>query len=163
MAESPTRHLDATDNKILGALDAALRPSVSDLARAVSVARGTVHARLERLRREGVIRGYTPEVNPRRAGFPVSAFTTVSILQGQLNQVLSDLAGIAEVMEAHVVTGRGDLLLYVVARSNDDLHNVLQAVASIDQVSELSTQLALASPLRRSITGLLRQQSDSDG
>ncbi len=160
MSKQAARQLDATDNKILATLADVLRPSVSDLARNVSVARGTVHARLERLRRDGVLHGYLPDVDPARAGFPVSAFTTVSILQGQLDQVLEALREIPEVLEAHVVTGRGDLLLTVVARSNDDLHDVLQSVASIDEVSEVSTQLALASPLRRSLTGLMRDQSE---
>lgn len=147
--------LDTTDKAILGALDGALRPSISALARAVSVARGTVHARMERLQATGVIRGFSADLDAEQSGFPVRAFTTVAISQGQLDNVLVGLGEIPEVLEAHVVTGRGDLLLIVAARSNDDLHRVLQIVASISQVSELSTQLALASPISRRLTNLL--------
>ncbi len=161
MKDQLERSVDSIDTRILAALDTALRPSVSELARTLSIARGTVHARLERLRRDKILEGYGPEIDPGKAGFPVKAFTTVSILQGQLDEVLAELKRIPEVLEAHVVTGRGDLLLAVAARSNDDLHEILQTVASIEQVSELSTQLALSSPLRRSVAGLLRSEVTS--
>lgn len=148
-------NLDALDRSILVALEETLRPSVAEVARRVSVARGTVHTRLDRLRAANIIRGFRADLDLSRSGFPVRAFTTVTIAQGQLDQVLAGLTDIPEVLEAHVVTGRGDLLLAVAARSNDDLHGVLQTVASIPQVSELSTQLALASPLIRTVTDLL--------
>ena len=75
-------------------------------SRSLGVARGTVQARLDRLTREGVIRSFAPTLDPAALGYPVSAFCTVEIRQGQGHeQVVGHLLAIPEVLEAHTITG----------------------------------------------------------
>ena len=128
---------------------------MSDLARHLGLARGTVHARLDRLERDQVIVGYGPDLTLKSAGFPVRAFTTLTITQGRHDRVVGALEAIPNVLEVHTVTGPGDLLIKIGARSNDHLHELLQLIAAIDEVDQVTTQLALASPVLRTAADLL--------
>ena len=52
------------------------------------------------------------------------------------------LAGIPEVLEVHTITGAGDLLARVVARSNDDLQRVIDRVLAHALITRSSTVIA---------------------
>jgi DNA-binding Lrp family transcriptional regulator len=153
--------LDRADRDLIAAIRKRRpRPSVSDLARTLSLARGTVQARVERLEARGVVVGYGPEIDNARAGFDVKAFTTLSIAQGEHDRTVAHLSRIPEVIEVDTITGDGDLLLHIVATSIGHLHDVIQRVAAVPEVSHTSTQLALATPLKRSVADLIGQLDD---
>jgi DNA-binding Lrp family transcriptional regulator len=149
------RPLDATDRRLIAALDADPKASHARLARQLDIARGTVYSRLDRLEREGVITGYGPEIAPEAAGLGVLAFCTLEIAQGTHDETTSAIAAIDEVIEIHTVTGPGDLLCRIVARSNDHLHEVLQRITHIPSVRRSQSQLALATSLSRSVVHLV--------
>ena len=138
------RPLDALDAALLVDLHAKPRISVLELARRRGVARGTVQARLERWQREGLVRAQGPHVEPAAIGHPVTAFLTLELRQERGRaDVEKHLAEIPEVLEAHTITGAGDLLVRVVARSNNDLQRVIDRVVADPAVSRTSTVIAL--------------------
>lgn len=146
-----TEHLDDTDVALLRALRANPRAGVAQIARETGLARGTVYARIDRLEADGIIVGWGPELDSRALGFDVLAFCTLQIAQGAHDETIAALAAIPEVTEVHTVTGDGDLLVRVVARSNDHLHEVLLAVTSLPPVRHSHTQLSLATGHRRPV------------
>lgn len=54
-----------------------------------------------------MIRGFGPQVDPAALGYPVTAFATLEIKQGQGQDVRAHLAGVPEVLELHTTTGQG--------------------------------------------------------
>ena len=68
---------------------------------------------------------------------------------------VEQLRGIPELVEVHTVTGSGDLFCRIVARSNDHLHEVLQRVVAISEVTHTETVLALSSPIEKGIADLV--------
>jgi DNA-binding Lrp family transcriptional regulator len=149
--------IDDVDRRLIGALRRGGRLSNSDLARVLELARGTVQSRIARLIDSGVITGWGPDLDRRAADLDVLAFTTLTIAQGAHERVVAALAATAEVMEVHVITGGGDLLLRLVARNNDHLHDVIRSIVDIDGVLRSSTQLALHTPLDRTLADLVGQ------
>ncbi len=147
--------LDSLDRRLIGRLRVAPHSTVSDLARVLECARGTVLTRLRRLEERRVIVGYGPDIDPVTAGFGVLAFTTLAISQGSHTRVVAHLHTIPEIMEIHTVTGSGDLLVRIVARSNDHLHLILQRVVASADVNRTETQLALSSTVVRTIADLV--------
>jgi len=147
--------LDDLDRSLLAELRANPRASLTSIAKKVKAARGTVYSRLDRLERSGVIIGYGPEIDARAAGFGVLAFCTVEIQQGTHKKTTTAVAKLPEVLEIHTITGAGDLLLRVVATSNDHLHLVLQAISGIPTVDRTETQLALATTVSRPTTHVI--------
>jgi len=149
------RALDEMDLLLIAALRREPRASHAQLARIVDIARGTVYSRLDRLEAEGVITGYGPDIDPAKAGLGVLAFCTLEIAQGSLDETAAALAEIHQVLEVHTVTGPGDVLVRIAARSNDHLHDILQRIASIAGVKTSETHLALSTNLQRTVADVL--------
>lgn len=142
--------MDPLDRRLVTEAGSVTRPSVLELSRRLGVARGTVQARLDRLRASGAVSGFGPYVDLKALGYSVLAFTTLEIAQGQEGAVIERLAAIPEVLEVHKVTGPGDLLCRVVARTNEHLHDVLEQVLATPGILRTTTVLALTSPVQRS-------------
>jgi DNA-binding Lrp family transcriptional regulator len=140
--------IDQLDGQLIELLRAEPRVGVLEASRRLRVARGTVQARLDRMHARGVITGYGPDVDPAALGYGVMAFVTLEIRQaGGHDPVAARLSAIAEVLEAHTITGAGDMLCRVVARSNSDLQRVIDAMVELDGVVRTSTVTVLDTPL----------------
>jgi DNA-binding Lrp family transcriptional regulator len=137
--------LDALDARLLTLLAAEPRIGVLELSRRLAVARGTVQARLDKLTARGAVRGFGPDVSPAAIGFGVMSFVTLEISQRHGHEaVTAHLADIPEVLEAHTITGSGDLLCRIVARSNPDLQRVIDEIVGFEGIVRASTIIALA-------------------
>ena len=137
--------MDSLDARLLDLLAAEPRIGVLEASRRLGVARGTVQARLDRLEAAGVVRGFGPDVDPAALGYPVTAFVTLEIRQPRGHDPLAArLSAIPEVLEVHTITGSGDMLCRVVARSNADLQRVIDAIVDVEGVERTSTVIALA-------------------
>jgi DNA-binding Lrp family transcriptional regulator len=148
--------IDELDARLIELFTGQPRVGVLEASRRLGVARGTVQARLDRMQARGVITGYGPDVDPAALGYGVTAFVTLEIRQaGGHDPVAERLAAIAEVLEAHTITGPGDVLCRVVARSNADLQRVIDAIVETAGVVRTSTVIVLDSTVRRRILPLV--------
>jgi DNA-binding Lrp family transcriptional regulator len=131
MASRPTatgrtaEHLDPIDLKIVAALQRDGRLSVRELAEQVSISRATAYARLDRLTKAGVIRGFSAVIDPGRLGLGVSAYIGIKIAQGQWRTVRDSLSQIDHVEHIAFVSGQLDLVLLVRARDQAELRDVV--------------------------------------
>jgi DNA-binding Lrp family transcriptional regulator len=149
--------IDGLDGRLLELLADEPRIGVLEASRRLGVARGTVQARLERLRTAGVIRGFGPDVDPAAIGYPVTAFATLEIKQGQGADVRAHLGSVPEVLELHTTTGHGDMLCRLVARSNADLQRVIDRVVGFEGIVRASTAIVMENPVPLRIVPLVRQ------
>nr|WP_202459670.1 Lrp/AsnC family transcriptional regulator [Streptomyces sp. SID1328] len=145
------------DGQIIVLLAEEPRIGVLEMSRRLGVARGTAQARLDRLRSRGVIRGFGPQVDPSALGYPVTAFATLQIRQGQGADVRAYLDGVPEVLELLTTTGTGDMLCRLVARSNADLQRVIDRVVGFDGIVRASTAIVMESPVPLRIIPLVEQ------
>jgi DNA-binding Lrp family transcriptional regulator len=135
--------VDDLDARLISLLAAEPRVGLLEASR-----RGTAAARLDRLQARGVITGYGPDISPAALDHGVMAFITLEIRQaGGHDPVASRLAGVPEVLEAHTITGAGDMLCRVVARTNADLQRVIDALVEVPGVVRTATVIVLATPL----------------
>lgn len=140
--------IDQLDARLLRLLDEDPHVGVLGASRALGVARGTVQSRLDKLVSRGVIRSFAPQVDPAGLGYPVMAFSTLEIRQGTRDgAVMEHLRTIPEVLEAHTITGSGDVMLRMVARDNGDLQRVIDLIDGHPLVARSSTVIALSTPI----------------
>ena len=157
MTGSNPGSIDRLDAALIELLTTEPRVGVLETSRRLGVARGTVQARLDRLRDHGVITGYGPDVDPAALGYEVTAFITLEIRQaGGHDPVAGRMATIPEVLEVHTITGAGDMLCRVVARTNADLQRVLDAIVSTEGVVRSATLISLATQVPYRILPLVR-------
>ncbi|MFI6517124.1 Lrp/AsnC family transcriptional regulator [Spirillospora sp. NPDC050679] len=161
--------IDELDGRVIELFTAEPRIGVLEASRRLGVARGTVQARLDRLARQGVIRGYGPEIDPAALGYGVTAFVTLQIRQaGGHDPVVARLARVPEVIELHTITGGGDMLCRIVARSNQDLQRVIDVIVDVQGVERASSVISLATQIPHRTLPLVRAAAraadrDADG
>jgi DNA-binding Lrp family transcriptional regulator len=148
---------DRLDAQLVQLLRDEPRVGVLEASRRLGVARGTVQARLDRMQARGVITGFGPDIDPAALGYGVTAFVTLEIRQaGGHDPVAHGLAVIPEVLEVHTITGTGDMLCRVVAKTNADLQRVIDVIVDVAGVVRASTVIALATPLPYRVLPLVR-------
>ncbi|HEY3956573.1 MAG TPA: Lrp/AsnC family transcriptional regulator [Streptosporangiaceae bacterium] len=155
---------DVLDVRIVELFREEPRVGVLEASRRLGVARGTVQARLDRMQARGVITGFGPDIEPAALGFGVAAFVTLEIRQaGGHDPVAHGLAVIPEVLEVHTITGPGDMLCRVVARTNADLQRVIDAIVDVPGVVRAATVIALDTPLPYRVLPLVRSAAGPAG
>ncbi|MEU3608614.1 Lrp/AsnC family transcriptional regulator [Streptomyces sp. NPDC035033] len=137
---------DATDWRILDALQAQGRASYAELARAVSMSPSAVTERVRRLEEAGVITGYTAVVDHERLGLPILAFVRLRYPTGNYKPFHDLVAATPEVLEAHHVTGDDCFVIKVAARSMRHLEEISGKIGTLGSVT---TSVVYSSPLPR--------------
>ncbi|MCD2468214.1 Lrp/AsnC family transcriptional regulator [Streptomyces sp. MBT42] len=141
---------DATDWRILEALQSEGRASFAELARTVSMSPSAVTERVRRLEEAGVITGYTAIVDQDRLGLPILAFVRLRYPHGNYKPFHDLLATTPEVLEAHHVTGDDCFVLKVAARS---MRHLEETTGKISALGAVTTSVVYSSPLpRRSLS-----------
>ena len=155
---APPAALDALDVDLLRAVRDHPRVGVLQLSRLLGVARGTAQARLDRLERDGVITGYGPDIALVAAGFPVQAFVTLEIAQGDLAEAAAELNAVEAVLEAYTTTGDGDVLCRVTAASHEDLQAVLLTLNRLPTIGRSTSVVTLSVVVEPRVLPLLERQ-----
>ncbi|MER7547331.1 Lrp/AsnC family transcriptional regulator [Spirillospora sp. NPDC127506] len=155
--------IDDLDARLIEMFTAEPRVGVLEASRRLGVARGTVQARLDRLARDGVVAGFGPEIDPAALGYGVTAFVTLQLRQaGGHDPVAARLAQVPEVIEAHTITGPGDMLCRVVARSNTDLQRVIDVIVDVAGVERASSVISLATQVPYRTLPLVRAAAERE-
>jgi Lrp/AsnC family leucine-responsive transcriptional regulator len=139
--------LDATDKRILNALQRKGRMSNAELSEMVNLSASACHRRVQRLEKEGFIRDYVALLNARKMGVPTTVFVEIT-LQAQADEVLEAfekaVARIPDVLECHLMAGSADYLLKVVAENTEDFARIhRQYLARLPGVAQMQSSFAL--------------------
>jgi DNA-binding Lrp family transcriptional regulator len=155
-------NLDATDARILLALDAEPEATTLSLSRTLGIARNTVHARLRKIAERRTLGNPSQRVNPASLGYSLTAFLRLSISQSSADATMEALARIPEIIEVLAITGEGDLQARVVARDPEHLYRLTTGILDIEGVTRSSTTLAMAEIIPNRMGPLLERHAGPD-
>src|ERR1700736_3568099 len=142
--------MDALDLKILATLDADARRPYGDVSHAVVISHPTVADRVRRLEDRGIVRGAKLCVDYARLGFNVSAFVRLRATPCHKRGLTEAARAMPQVIEMHSVTGDDCMIARVVARSVEELAEILQRLSMYGD-SSTSVVLETIIPLRNPI------------
>jgi Lrp/AsnC family transcriptional regulator, leucine-responsive regulatory protein len=134
--------LDETNVRLLVELQADARLSLAELGRRVGLSSPAVAERVARLEREGVIRGYHAELDPRALGYALSAFIRAKPGPRQLHLVGEVAKRTPEVVDCRRVTGEDCYVMTVHVRSVEHLEEVIDRFAAHGQTTTSVIQSA---------------------
>lgn len=140
--------LDRTDFALVAALQQDAAQRLEDLARLVGMAPSSVHERLRRLERAGVIRRWTVECDAAMLGLPVLAFMGVRATR-PCSELLPALEAIPAIEECHSVAGSLSMLLKVRVESTSALLALTERLRQIPGIEGTETTIALATQMDR--------------
>ena len=135
---------DDLDRQLLFLLQANAREPVSALARALGVARSTVHERITRLERTGVIEGYSVVLAQSPADRNAQALVLLAVTQQQSRKVVARLQTYPEIKVCLTVSGEFDMFLTVETPQLEDLDALLDEIAEIPGIERSRSVIVLA-------------------
>lgn len=147
MQQSRLGGIDAFDRKIIDALVANGRMTVTELADRVGLSKTPCQVRLRRLVAAGYIRGFRAVVDPARLGLDHVAFITVKLSdtrEDALARFNESVRAIAEVEQCHMIAGHFDYLLKIRTADIDHYRAILaKKVSVLPFVASTSTFVAM--------------------
>jgi Lrp/AsnC family leucine-responsive transcriptional regulator len=140
--------LDATDRKILIALQVDGRMTIQALSETVGLSPSPCLRRVRQLEDAGVIRGYVALVDQRAVDLPVSVFASVKLerqREEELDRFAAAVARWPEVVECYLMTGPRDYLLRIVVPDLDAYEAFLKAkLTRLQGVGSIESSFALS-------------------
>jgi Lrp/AsnC family leucine-responsive transcriptional regulator len=136
--------IDDTNLALSAELQRDARLSLAELGRRVGLSPPAVAERLQRLERDGVIRGYRAELDPAALGYGLSAIIRVRPAPRQLHKVAEVARAAPEVVECHRITGEDCYLMKAHIRSMTHLEELLDQLAPFGQTT---TSIIQSSPV----------------
>jgi Lrp/AsnC family transcriptional regulator for asnA, asnC and gidA len=137
----PKHHLDSSERRMVELLQQDGRLSVAQLARALGVTEVTARRKLKRLLGDGIIR-IVATVDPFDVGYETPVIIGLKVERGKLDAVAERLSRLPQVRYVGVSTGRVDLIVEVVTRTNQDLAEfLLSELAEIEGITDSETNL----------------------
>ncbi len=117
----------------------------ADIGTAVGLAASSVHDRVRKLERGGVIRGYRADVDLSRAGLPITAFVSLSLRAASPPDVARRVAEFSFVESCYSVAGERSYVLLVRAPTTSALEDLLDGLRAKLEVVTSST-IVLSTP-----------------
>ena len=142
--------MDATDSEILRVLRGDGRISWSELGAAVGLSANAAAERVRRMRRDGVIIGFTAMVDPAAGGRTVEALVGVTLARGTDSDAFSTaVARLEPVTEVLHLTGAPDYQLRVSCRDTAELDALLRTLRRDLGVEHTETHVVLTTAIDR--------------
>jgi DNA-binding Lrp family transcriptional regulator len=142
--------MDATDRKIVTLLRENARRSFKDIGSHVHLSAPAVKRRVDRLERDGVLRGYAAVVDPAAFGWHTEAFVDLFCDGRMPGEVIKRVVKKEPaVVSAHTVAGEASAMLHVMAEDTRDLERTLERIRKVDGVDRTVTEVVLSTLFQR--------------
>lgn len=142
--------LDRTDLVLIDALQRDAAQRLEDLARVVHLAPSSVHERLRRLERDGIIQRWTVDLDAASLGLGVLAYVGVRATR-PCSELLPALETIPAIEECHSVAGDLCLLLKVRVSGTPALLALVERLRQVPGIEGTETTIVLKTQIDRPI------------
>ncbi len=140
--------MDARDRQILACLERDARLTYAEIGERVGLSPSSVHDRVRKLEKAGVIKGYRADIDVEKAGFPITAIVSLALSPGSPTNI-PDLIGEFELVEScYSVAGDNSYALVVRAPTTRDLEELVDALRAKLEVTTRAT-IVLSTPFER--------------
>nr|MDT0659806.1 Lrp/AsnC family transcriptional regulator [Micromonospora sp. DSM 115978] len=137
--------IDGVDQRIIASLVADARASYAEIGSRVSLSAPAVKRRVDRLRAEGVIKGFTAVVDPAAVGWTTEAFVEL-FCTGRTTpaQIAVAARRHPEVIGAYTVSGEADALVHLRAADIAHLEQALERLRAESFVTSTRSMIVLS-------------------
>jgi DNA-binding Lrp family transcriptional regulator len=141
---------DTLDERLVTLLLADSRRSFADLGAEVGLSPSAVKRRVDRLRADGVITGFTLRLDPAALGWTVEGYVELYCRPSTSpTTIRRAVEGLAEVVDASTVSGDADALVRILAADMRHFERVLEQIGAEGFVERTKSVLVLSPLIRR--------------
>ncbi|GAA2175825.1 Lrp/AsnC family transcriptional regulator [Agrococcus versicolor] len=142
--------MDRIDQGIIDQLRTNARAGYGDIGQVVGLSASAVKRRVDRLVADGIIRGFTVQIDPKVEGLATEAYVELfcrgTVSPTDLKRILS---GVPEIVEAGTVTGEADAIVIMRARDVIALEEALEKVRAAASVDHTRSAIVLSKLVTR--------------
>jgi Lrp/AsnC family leucine-responsive transcriptional regulator len=144
------RMIDEIDRQILMLLQMDARISNAAIAERVGLTTSTVHDRVKKLERKGIIRGYVALVDAELLDKSISAFIRLTVGSGTTNYLESKESiktvceAESDVIECHAVAGEDCYVMKARVANPQELERLIERIRCNAPVSRSTTSIVLS-------------------
>jgi len=135
--------IDKTDKKILVVLQQDSRLSFRHIAKRVGVSVVTVINRMERMRKDGIIKKYSAMIDHEKLGYDVPVIIEINTRQGKAAHVMDILKKEPNVFAVYDVTGNVEVEILAKFKNRTGLNNFIKRIQSYPEILRTRTRLIL--------------------
>ena len=126
--------LDEIDRKLIQLLRDCARQPVTSLSHSLGLSRASVYARIERLEKSGIIRGYTVLLGEEFRRSLVSAHVMVKLSPKHAKSIEKSLISLPQLVALHAISGAHDMIAVVEAATTADLNRIIDQIGALEGV-----------------------------
>jgi len=142
-----TYTLDATDRRIINLLEQDAKMTIKDIAGHLNMSTTPIFDRIKRLEKTEYIKGYSAIVDSKMMGFNLIAYCTVTLEthhKEHIQQFVTDVQQLSEVIECYHIAGLFDYLLKIYARDMNDYQLfITDKLASIKNIGKVQSSFVM--------------------
>ncbi|KWX84731.1 transcriptional regulator [Paenibacillus riograndensis] len=150
--------MDELDIKILKLIEENGRLSHEEIGRLLHISRPTVHQRVSKLEKNGVIKGYRGIVDWGKLDQKIKVMISVKVVSQSFRQAADQIIGIqisgVSILECQRMAGEWCMLLKVRVASPEQLTLLLDEILRIPDIKETSTTFILSTIYEDGMKGI---------
>jgi len=136
--------MDDIDHKILDLLVEDTRIPFTDIAKKLYISAGTVHIRVKKMEKIGIIKGSSLILDWKKLGYTFTAYVGLLINNSsQIKYIIEKLKKIPNITVAHVTSGRFNIYLKIRAKSTTHAKNIIFSLDEIEGVYRTESMISL--------------------
>ncbi|MGC4234094.1 MAG: Lrp/AsnC ligand binding domain-containing protein [Niabella sp.] len=146
-------NLDKLDLQIIEHMMEDAEISYADLGKKLFVSGGTIHVRIKKLQKDGVVKGTKLNPDLKLLGYDVIAFIGIYLKESSLyDSVAKELHKINEIVRLNYTTGNYSMFAEIVCKDISELRDVLhEKLQKIKGIERTETFISLEESFSRSV------------
>lgn len=137
------KDLDEIDRNILKILQENARESYREIQEELGISIGTIHNRISKLKKNGVIEGYTLRLNNEKLGYKLTFLIRINCDGKFTEEILNDLTNIPEVCSIFHTTGEQSAALICRFQESSQVHDFIRELNKKEYIIRTVSNMVL--------------------
>ncbi|MBA7511214.1 hypothetical protein ES705_03205 [subsurface metagenome] len=135
--------LDDIDKEILKILQENAKTSYRVIQDKLNISIGTIHNRIAKLEKNGIIEGYTLKLNNEKLGYKLTFLIRIQIDGKHTAEILDQISKIPEVCSVYHTTGEQSAALICRFKEAEDVHHFIRVLNEKEYVTKTISNMVL--------------------
>ena len=142
--------IDPIDKKILTFLAEDAKTPFTEIAKRLSLSNGTIHQRVKKMEKQGVIKGNAVILDYSKLGYGLISYVGVLMQDAsKIDAVIEEIERIPEIVAAHFTTGKFGIFCQLRARNTDHAISIIQKIQSVNGVLRTESMISFKEVIDR--------------
>ena len=137
------KYMDKIDEKILKNLMTDSRLSARQLGLKLGMSTVTILARIKKLEKENIIKGYTATINHEKLGYDLTAVIEIVGRKDKLLEIENSLSKKDNVCVVYDITGETDIIIIAKFKNRAEISEFVKGLYNISYIENTITHVAL--------------------